>query len=191
MINNLNKLLKEIWISIILKLIDQIQYCLAHFSSQGSVGYMQRSFEKLPGFPRNLTARRAFGMKCSKNISLESCLAWYSVSSLETTIFREIISLVRVNFRRTFLSSWLTPNFYTLMGGNTCPLLPPIRVEKYGVSQELRKVDLKNWLVWQKIVVSKLETLYVNAMLRFSTLWTGTWFNVIYKILTTSRNFCM
>ena len=74
-------------------------------------------------------------------------VSYYSVSSLETTIFRQIISLVRVNFRRTFLSSWLTPNFYTLMGGNTCPLLPPIRVEKYGVSQELRKVDLKNWLV--------------------------------------------
>ena len=41
----------------------------------------------------------------------------YCVSSLETTIFREIILLVRVNFRSTFLSSWLTPNFHTLMGG--------------------------------------------------------------------------
>ena len=159
MINNLNKLLKEIWISIILKLIDQIQYCLAHFSSQGSVGYMQRSFEKLPGFPRNLTARRAFGMKCSKNISLESCLAWYSVSSLETTIFREIISLVRVNFRSTFLSPCLVPHFVTLMGGNRGHVMPPIRVTKRVTKHGLRKVRLKNRLFWRKIVVSRLETL--------------------------------
>ena len=52
----------------------------------------------------------------------------YSVSILETTIFREIISLVRVNFRQTFLSFWSILYFLTLMGGNTCPLLPPIRI---------------------------------------------------------------
>ena len=57
----------------------------------------------------------------------------YSVSTLETTIFREIISLVRVNFSSTFLGSWLTPYFVTLMGGNTHPLLPPIRMEKYRI----------------------------------------------------------
>ena len=40
----------------------------------------------------------------------------YSVSSLETTIFREIILLVMVNFKHTFLSLWLTQYFATLMG---------------------------------------------------------------------------
>ena len=88
----------------------------------------------------------------------------YSVSSLETTIFREIISLVRVIFRSTFLSSWLTPYFDTLMGGNTHPLLPPIRVSKYGVKWELRKVDLKltltNEIISRKIVVFRVEALY-------------------------------
>ena len=44
----------------------------------------------------------------------------YSVSTLKTTIFRKIFSLVRVNIRSTFLSSWLIPHFVTLMGGNTC-----------------------------------------------------------------------
>ena len=43
-------------------------------------------------------------------------------------------------------------------------LLPPIRVSKYGVNQELRKVDLKITLtkeiISRKIVVSRLETLY-------------------------------
>ena len=58
----------------------------------------------------------------------------YSVSTLETTIFREIISLVRVNFRYSFLSSWLTLYFRTLMGGNTCPLLPPIIIWKSKVN---------------------------------------------------------
>ena len=88
----------------------------------------------------------------------------YSVSSLEATIFREIISLVRVNFRSTFLSSYLTPYFDTLMGGNTCPLLPPIRVTKCGTKHGLRKVDLKltltNEIISRKIVVSRDETLY-------------------------------
>ena len=67
----------------------------------------------------------------------------YSVSTLEMTIFREIISLVRVRFRSTFFSSWLTPDFDTLMGGNTGLLLPPIRVSNYEISEELRKVCLK------------------------------------------------
>ena len=35
----------------------------------------------------------------------------YSVSRLETTIFRQIILFVRVNFRSTFLSFYLTPYF--------------------------------------------------------------------------------
>ena len=42
--------------------------------------------------------------------------SYYSVSSLETTIFRQIISLLRVNFRSIFLSSYLTPYFDTHMG---------------------------------------------------------------------------
>ena len=49
----------------------------------------------------------------------------YSVSTLETTIFREIISLVRVNFRSTFLSSWLTPYFYTLLRGQYTSSIAP------------------------------------------------------------------
>jgi len=57
---------------------------------------------------------------CSYKIFLcAPCITnWYSVSTLKTTIFREIISLVRVNFRSTFLSFRLTPYFDTLMGGN-------------------------------------------------------------------------
>ena len=90
-------------------------------------------------------------------------LRTYSVSTLETTIFREIISLVRVNSRFTFLSSCLSPYFKTLMGGNTYPLLPPIRVSKYEISEELRKVHLKltltNEIISRKIVISRLETL--------------------------------
>ena len=48
----------------------------------------------------------------------------YSASSLETTIFCQ----TRQFFRSTFLSSWLTPYFSTLMGGNRGHVLPPIRV---------------------------------------------------------------
>ena len=47
------------------------------------------------------------------------------------------------------------------MGGNRGYVLPPIRVRKFKIIQEHRKVRLKFWLVWQKIVVSKLETLYI------------------------------
>ena len=89
----------------------------------------------------------------------EELVHMYSVSNLEMTIFREIILLVRVNFRSTFLSSCLTPHFLTLMGGNTCPLLPPIRVTKCGINHGLRKVRLKFFPISQKIVVSRLETL--------------------------------
>ena len=82
------------------------------------------------------------------------------VSSLETTIFRQ----TNQNFRRTFLCSWLILYFLTLMRGNTYPLLPPITVWKYGINQEQRKVHLKltltNKIISQKIVVSRLETLY-------------------------------
>ena len=67
-------------------------------------------------------------------IDMERFLVFnYSVSTLETTIFREIILLVRVNFRSTFFSPYLNPYFETLMGGNTHPLLPPIRMEKYRI----------------------------------------------------------
>ena len=42
--------------------------------------------------------------------------------------------------------------------------MPHIRVSKYGVNQELRKMDLKLTLtkeiISRKIVVSRLETLY-------------------------------
>ena len=84
----------------------------------------------------------------------------YSVSSLETTIFCQ----TRQIFRSTFLSSYLNLYFPTLIGGNSGCVLPPIRVSKYGVNQELRKVDLKITLtkeiISRKIVVSRLETLY-------------------------------
>ena len=44
--------------------------------------------------------------KCyfTEKTSISPDKSTYSVSLLEPTIFREIISLVRVNFRRTFLS---------------------------------------------------------------------------------------
>ena len=84
----------------------------------------------------------------------------YSVSTLETTIFRQI-SL----FRHTFLCPWLILNFVTLMGANRGCVLPPIRVKKYGLNHELRKVDLKltltNKIISRKIVVSRVESLYV------------------------------
>ena len=44
-------------------------------------------------------------------------------------------------------------------GGNRGHALPLIRVRKYKINQEHRKVRLKFWLVWRKIVVSRLETL--------------------------------
>ena len=85
----------------------------------------------------------------------------YSVSSLETTIFCQISHF----FRRTFLSFYLTLDFQTLMGGNRGHVLPPIRVWKFKVNQELRKVCLKltltNKIISRKIVVSRIETLYV------------------------------
>ena len=56
-------------------------------------------------------------------------------------------------------------NFVTLMEGNRGHLLPPIRVTKCGINPELRKVDLKltltNKIISRKIVVSKVETLYL------------------------------
>ena len=61
----------------------------------------------------------------------------YSVSTLKTTIFREIISLVicsKGQFQIHFSQSLLTPYFETLMGGNTYPLLPPIRIWKPKVN---------------------------------------------------------
>ena len=76
---------------------------------------------------------RIFSIKF-REINIFTIKYYYSVSTLETTIFREIILLVRVNFRQTFLSTWLTFNFQTLMGGNTCPLLPPKRVWKSKVN---------------------------------------------------------
>ena len=92
---------------------------------------------------------------------LNLVLHMYSVSSLETTIFREIISLIRVNFRSTFLSSYLTPYFETLMGGNTYPpSIAPIRVSNYKINVELKNVRLKFFLILEEIVVYKLETLY-------------------------------
>ena len=119
----------------------------------------------------------------------------YSVSTLEMTIFREIILLVRVNFRSIFLSSWLTPDFDTLMGGNTCPLLPPIGVSNYEINQELRKVHLKYFQILGKIVISRVETLYVLAHVCYKnsvklTFCTGRvekklsciWMNIIAKI---------
>ena len=48
------------------------------------------------------------------------------------------------------------------MGANTYPLLPPIRVKKCGIIHGLRKMRLKNCPIWRKIVVSRLETLYVE-----------------------------
>ena len=92
------------------------------------------------------------------------CVTWaknlgtymYSISSLETTIFCQIVSLVRVNFRLTFLSSCLTPYLYTL--------LPPIRVKISGIN--LRKVRLKNFLFSWNIVVSGVETLYIYSVSR-------------------------
>ena len=55
------------------------------------------------------------------------CSIYCNASSLEATIFREIISLLRANFRYTSISSYLTPYFDTLIWGrgrNTYPLLP-------------------------------------------------------------------
>ena len=47
-------------------------------------------------------------------------------------------------------------------GGITWPLLSPmIRVSKSGINYGPRKVRLKNWPFWRKIVVSRPETLYV------------------------------
>ena len=85
-----------------------------------------------------------------------------SVSTLEMTIFREIILLVRVNFRSIFLSSWLTPDFCTLMGGNTCPLLPLIRVSNYEINEGLRKVRLKFFPILGEVVVSRVETQLIS-----------------------------
>ena len=72
----------------------------------------------------------------------------------------ENFSSIRQIFRRTFLNSWFTLHFVTLMGA------------KFGVYQELRKVDLKltlnNGIIWRKIVVSRLETLHVDHFFFFS-----------------------
>ena len=50
------------------------------------------------------------------------------------------------------------------MGGNRGYVLPPIRVSKFGVMQELRKMGLKwtltNKIISRKIVASRLEALY-------------------------------
>ena len=56
------------------------------------------------------------------------------------------------------------------MGGNRGYVLPPIRVTKYGLNHELRKVDLKltltNEIISRKIVVSKVETLYDDRKIK-------------------------
>ena len=72
-------------------------------------------------FFATLNMMRAAQSVKKREIIWQKNISWntYSVSTLEMTIFREIISLVRVNFRSTFLSLWLTQDFDTLMGGNT------------------------------------------------------------------------
>ena len=96
----------------------------------------------------------------------------YSVSSLETTIFRQN----RIFFRRTFLSPWLIPYFVILMGGKRGHVLPPIRVTKCRTHYGLRKVNLKltltSKIISRKIVVSRVETLYVISLtLLISHFW--------------------
>ena len=108
---------------------------------------IQNSFCAFIFFPLFEVISRKFWTDCfsfnkmwkSTTVHNDEILESYSVSTLETTIFRQI-SLI---FRRTFLCSWFTLNFVTLMGGNRGSVLPPIRVSKCGVYQELRKKNLK------------------------------------------------
>ena len=52
------------------------------------------------------------------------------------------------------------------VGGNRGHVLPPIRVRKYKVNQKLRNVCLKltltNKMISRKIVISRIETLYIS-----------------------------
>ena len=84
----------------------------------------------------------------------------YSVSSLETTIFRQIGHF----FRHKFLQLLFNPKFLYSYGGQYMSSIASIRVWKFGVNQELRivllKLTLTNKIIWRKIVVSWIETLY-------------------------------
>jgi len=59
-------------------------------------------------------------------------------------------------------------DFGAAYGLNEEHVLPPIRVTKSEVNQELRNVDLKltltNKIISRKIVISKVETLYVRVV---------------------------
>ena len=104
----------------------------------------------------------------------------YSVPSLEATIFREIISLVRVNFRSTFLVSYLTPYLTLLWGAihilycphksfqlwnqwgtekSKIPVLSRLIISALSSSSSFTNVDLKFFSFLEKIVVFRVETL--------------------------------
>ena len=69
------------------------------------------------------------------------------------------------------------PKFRKSYGGNTHPLLPPIRVTKFSVNQEHGKVDLKDWLIWQKFVASRVE---LKHCMKWENLLKG-WFHEFFS----------
>ena len=85
----------------------------------------------------------------------------YSVSSLETTIFRQN----RQFFRRTFPSwSCLTPNFYTLMRGNRGTVTPIRGRKKMWGQTRGCKFSLKgiSYGLFKNDSVTKIEVLTLN-----------------------------
>ena len=101
-----------------------------------------------------------FSVKPMSVLLLPQCFkSWHDNFSSKWAIFQTHFSWLLVD-----------PTFLYSYGGNRGHILSLIRIYIFGVKQELRKVRLKltltNKIIWRKIVVSRLETLYTFPKLK-------------------------